>query len=185
MTEPLASDPADDPRPHHYRFAHRVLPGVARGGPIEFALAMAGVDARERIVDIWDALGREIAAEGSGEALPAGILDARSFALLERPFVLVQLPEPLGLTECYFVGVLLDAMPSAEQLERRESPPGLRVFTLERGWSPQGSRTVLGEWTEGQHIAYGTGPVPEAVAFAKAIEELIGSSRKPLLAVAS
>lgn len=184
MTAAPATSERREPRAHHYSFAHHVLPEVARRGPIEFALAMAGVDARERLERIWRDLGDSLAAAGRGAPLPAAGLDVWSFAILDRPLVLVRLPEPAAATECHFVAVVLDAMPTPDQVEGREAPPGMRCFTLEA--AEPGSRTVLCEWNgEQHHIGYGDGPEAEPAAFVRAVEDLLGSRRASILAVAS
>ena len=149
----------DQPRTHHYRFAHQRLPQIMLDPGIDVAaLAVAGrLDTALR--STWAA-----AAEGLDEAerLEPDGLAGELHAGDDVDVVLVTLPPALGPAEAHFV-----ALAAAGSTRR--------FFTLELSVSVFSSEigTVLGEWTDDRHVNYGSGPAPTAPDFLAAVRGLL------------
>ena len=135
----------DQPRPHHYAFAHRELPRACRefGADLVAAAEAGTLD----LVRVWRGVGEGFPPE---DRLPP---DGLWWRHRETPLggaVLVGLPAPQRAAEAYYVLLL---------------PP--RAATLELGWDVVNDRwyTVLGAWDDTRHLNFGGGPDPDPDTF--------------------
>jgi hypothetical protein len=91
------------------------------------------------------------------------------------PCVVLKMPEPKGVTECYFVGIVAHMDLSKDEKPSEETP--MSFFTLEFGVGDdmKTPRTVLCEWSkEETHSNYGDGPpAAEPEMFANAIGQTL------------
>jgi hypothetical protein len=159
------------PRPQYYVLAHYLM----RDAAYELGAACCGIllsDKRDEfLTKMWDH-----AASGVQENDPTiktdpypGIevipLRAGNF-----PCVVLKMPQPRGVTECHFVGIVAHMDLSTDEKPSEQTP--MSYFTLERGVGEdlKTPRTVLCEWSkDGTHSNFGDGPPPEAEMFANAI----------------
>jgi hypothetical protein len=153
-------------RPHHYFFAHRLLPALFHEDPAQF-VSLLQRDGLPFLAFWWQKARQDfppdehVSADGLGYTLRE--LEGGWLA------VVVTLPPPQGMTEAYLVALLQQRLPAAAK-------PNTRVFTLELGFSltSETAHTVLCEWTpESTHLNRGTGPTPEVEAFLTAIQPLL------------
>jgi hypothetical protein len=163
------------PRPQYYVFAHYVL----RDATFELGAACPGIllsDRRDEfLTEMW-----EHATSGIREHDPSvktdpypGVqvipLRAGSF-----PCVVLKMPPPKGVTECYCVGIVAHMDLSKDEQPTEQTP--MSFFTLEYGVGDdmKTPRTVLCEWSkEGTHSNFGDGPPPEPEMFANAIGQTL------------
>jgi hypothetical protein len=159
------------PRPQYYVFAHYVM----RDATFELGAACPGVllspKRDEFLREMWDHATEAIRQTDPNEKVDAypGVevmpLRAGNF-----PCVVLKMPEPAGVTECHFVGIVAHMDLSAD--EKPTEQTAMSYFTLERGVGEdmQTPRTVLCEWSkDGTHSNFGDGPPPEPEMFANAI----------------
>ncbi len=148
FTAPLAAE-IEDPRDHHYEFAHKVLVEAMRGDDF---LATLEKKKSAYLKSLWrDAEKRA----KDGNKLSSRGLDQRVFDLGdERAVVVVILPEPEITAEAYMVGA-----------EFREGKLARKVYTLEKGFD----RLVLAAWQDGVHLNFGEGPENDPEKFRDAI----------------
>jgi hypothetical protein len=135
----------DDPRPHHYEFAHRALPAVImRTGP-RFVHLAAERDLYPGLRGLWDQVGERLP---EADRLAPDGLHAEYRHHPDARLVLVTMPQARHMVEVHFavIAAIGDTV---------------RYLTLEESWSPVRERdTVIGEWTEQGHLNFGPGPVP-------------------------
>ena len=159
------------PRPQYYVFAHYVL----RDATFELGAVMPGVllsDDREKfLTEMWDQATQAVKSTDPKEPTDAypGVevmpLRAGNF-----PCVVLKLPAPKGVTECYFVGVVAHMELSKDEKPTEETPMSFYTLEMGVGEDMKTSRTVLCEWSkDGTHSNFGDGPPPEAEMFANAI----------------
>lgn len=142
----------DKVRPHHYRFAHRVLPGIFFSNPSKFLQAYEE-DGDIFIHFFWTHAAEDLGGDDvlSAEGLSAELIDDK---------VIVTLPEPKAITEAHFVG-----------LSFKDKKP--KVFTLEHSldFATEEPCRVLGGWTDdGTHLNLGVRKIETTTEFAKAME---------------
>jgi len=149
-------------RPHHYFFAHRLLPLLFRQDPTQF-VSLLQRDGLPFLAFWWHKASQDMPGEDHLSA------DGLGYALRELEngwvAVVVTLPRPQGMTEAYFVALL-----------QKPGTPDRRVFTLELGFSltAETSHTVLCEWTaDSTHLNRGPGPTPEVELFLQTITPLL------------
>ncbi|MFG3225386.1 hypothetical protein ACGF07_11500 [Kitasatospora sp. NPDC048194] len=156
-----------DPRPHHYRFVHRVLSRqVLEFGPRVTTPAPDGGSLLPVLTGIWDDLGQSLPPE---DRLPSHGLDCRHLATDDHTMLLVTLPAPVGATEAHFAAAV-----------HPRGAKAVRYLTLEHALNPfDGSvGTVLGEWTTESHLNHGPGPSPVAELFVAAVAELTAPKKR-------
>jgi hypothetical protein len=94
-------------------------------------------------------------------SLEAAIVDLTTVDgrdILGRPALVVELPPPQGPAHCHFVAAF-----------RSSSGAQVRYYTLER--SITAGQPMLCSWSkDGRHSLIGTGPAPDLMAFAEAVE---------------
>ncbi|MEU9128818.1 hypothetical protein AB0D08_12010 [Kitasatospora sp. NPDC048540] len=154
----------NDPRPHHYQFAHKVLAGLAMdlGPRMLDRIPEEGTGAA--LASLWDDFGGRLPA---GERLPSDGLRADLITLGPHRLLVVVLPRPSAAAEAYYTAVV--------------QPGGAdhcRYFTLEHAMNPFTGEpyTVLGEWANGSHLNLGTGPAAELSGFLTAVVDLLSES---------
>jgi hypothetical protein len=191
----------DEARPHHYLFAHRILPLLAlKHGEKMLEMANDGrlTDALERT---WDGAGGKVPPE---DRLSHEGLETSVHRLQVADLVLVRLPPASHAPEAHFVAITIlstdkaqgspairptdqveatGAIPFTNQIHASTEIPltnqpqpssGIRYFALELGWEPNDQpRTVLCEWTADRHINMGNGPRVDASAFVAAVAAVL------------
>lgn len=150
------------PRPHHYGFAHRVLPSLTYLGSVP------GERLGGELLRLWEEYGASLPVEQrlAPEGLQGGFVQVGQHRML-----LVGLPRPRAATEAFAVVL---AWPG--------DGSGQRAFTLEYGIDPiTGERgAVLGEWEgEGRHRLHRTGMAAEARPFLHAVTMLLDPPPPP------
>jgi len=163
----------DDPRPQHYHFAHIYLREKAMVIPEPLVNDLRGESGLRRLNFYWMSNAMALRSPNE-EFIQADGLDCIPVKLNADYYgVIVQLPQPERMAEAYFVAIILRDSEKNE-LPSGSSKPMCRYITLEFGKNKDGSkRTVLGEWKNGSHFSYGSGPIPEPQAFLEAIRRLI------------
>ncbi|MFE4516220.1 hypothetical protein ACFRMQ_18725 [Kitasatospora sp. NPDC056783] len=154
----LAEGQADlpEPRPHHYRFAHRLLPSLDRLG------AVPGERLDGELRRLWEECGASlpVGQRLEPDGLRGGFVQGGRHRML-----LVALPVPRAATEAFAVVL---AWP--------EDGSPWRTFTLEYALDPvTGERgAVLGEWeAAGRHRLHRTGMTAGARPFLHAVTALL------------
>ncbi|HWW75286.1 MAG TPA: serine/threonine-protein kinase [Pyrinomonadaceae bacterium] len=157
----------DAPRRQHYHFAHVALREKAERFPKPLVDNLRGESGIRRLNFYW--MSEAMAVKGAGEEfIPADGLACSAVDLSEGYYgVVVQLPQPERMAEAFFVAIIL-------RDSGHDSNVACRYITLELGKNRDGShRTVLGEWINGSHFGYRSGPPPEREAFIEAVRGLI------------
>ncbi|MER8188282.1 hypothetical protein [Kitasatospora sp. NPDC094015] len=154
----------NDPRPHHYRFAHRVLADLARDPGPRMLDADPEYDFVPGLVSLWKDFGERLPA---ADRLPSDGLRANLFLLGPHRLLVVELPRPAAPAEAYFTAVV--------------QPGGAdhcRYFTLELAVNPFTGETytVLGEWADGSHLNLGPGPASDLSGFLTAVVDVLAES---------
>lgn len=154
----------DRPRDHHYVFAHRELPVIARKVGAELVPLARSGRMHEALAATWQAIGERLPEDqrvaGSG-------LSADVHELSAGTAVLVWLPAVEHAAEAHFAAIVFP---------RDMTPP--RYVVLEHGWTSNDEpRTVLGEWNDRGHVNYGDGPTPDAAGFLAAVDGLLTSQQ--------
>jgi hypothetical protein len=171
--EPAPALPDMQPRCPHYTFAHQALRSVALADPLPCLGLLASADAGRFLAGLLESVSEHCAALGEKADFTADDIRVHPTRVGSYPCAVVQMPPPRAITEAFFVALVLLAAP--EDPPERPEDARLRYFTLEKGFSLDGSeRTVLCEWTETRHVNYGDGPAPHVEAFVAAVSELLG-----------
>lgn len=174
------------PRAQYYLFAHYVM----RDAAFELGAVCPGVlisqDRDKFLREMWEQATRAVQQDDPEQKTDSypGIevipLRAGSF-----PCVVLKMPEPCGVTECYFIGIVAHMDLSQGEKPGEQTP--ISFFTLEYGVGEdmKTPRTVLCEWSkEGTHSNFGDGPPPEPEMFANAIgQSLAGRGYRAKAAV--
>jgi hypothetical protein len=170
-----SSEDLDEPRCHHYALAHYVLRSVAFDDPLAYLGILASPDAHKFLAHLLRSVSERCKNEQPDFA--AEDIAIHPVRVGQYPCAVIELPQPRATAEAYFTAAVLladlqDQVPESAQRK-------LRYFTLEKGFVLNGPpRTVLCEWTsEGSHVNYGDGPLPQLEAFVRAVEELLSRSR--------
>jgi len=158
------------PRDHHYTFAHTALPQVAFQDPLSVLSVLGSQDADAFLAELWSLVDRTLAEDGIETDLSAEDLHVHRAGVGGRPCAIVQMPEPIAVTEAHFVAIV--SLSTFKEIQAGDGHVEIRYFTLERGVSLERGepRTVLCEWTsDGTHANFGDGPPAELDAFIEAI----------------
>jgi hypothetical protein len=151
----------DNPRPHHYEFAHRALLRMAVSPRVDLAaLAGAGrLDSALRAT--WAAVGERHA---EADRLPDDGLHGELVEVAGHPAVLVTFPVANHVAEAFFALVA-----------PLDPPESRRYLTLELSWNVVTGRptTVIGEWRAGSHFNLGEGPEAAKPAFLVRMQRLL------------
>ncbi|MEU6971502.1 helicase associated domain-containing protein [Kitasatospora aureofaciens] len=150
------------PRPHHYRFAHRLLPSLTHLDTVP------GERIGGELLRLWGEFGDTLPADQrlAPDGLQGGFVQAGPHRLL-----LVALPVPRAATEAFAVVLAWPGDGSPQ-----------RAFALEFAVDPiTGERgAVLGEWEQpGRHRLHRTGMTAEARPFLQAVVALLDPPPPP------
>ena len=159
----------EEPRRHHYVFAHQALRQACSVDPLSFFAAL-GSNERDEL------LGRVLAVTVRHVGEPADFTPADLEVITGRihdwPCAVIRMPVARAAAEAHLICVVLTGIPAAE--EQSAAPLAFRYFTLERSFDfGDGPATVLCEWTEHQHVNFGSGPAVEVGDFVAAIKSLL------------
>lgn len=164
----------NNPRPHHYTFAHTALRALCDSDPLKFFEVM-GTDERDKLLGfMWS----KVVEQCESSQSPDFTLDdvtIHTVKVGDYPTVLMVMPQVKAVTEAIMVAIVLTCHLDIENPGKDVS---YRYFTLELSCSPDGKpQTALGEWSGEDHLNLGEGPAPDVRAFLTAIELLIKSSK--------
>ena len=150
---------SNDPREHHYYFAHHYLPAKANENAEALVEKLRIDPATQYLTSLWESSRSEIQPDDDDVVISTQGLASFQVDLDTRHSgVVVQFPSPTRTLEAYFAALILDRTSSLLN--------GHRYFTLELADDSEGcERTVFCEWTDKRHINYGDGPRPEREAF--------------------
>lgn len=154
----------DQPRAHHYTFAHLAVRAVALDDPLRFFALVASEDRRKVVEWLWDLVCKN--TEGAEKPdFGADDIALTTCRVADLPTMVFAMPEPRAVTEAHFVAIVLTG-------DGGEGGNGTaRYFTLECGDTLEGgARTVLCEWTQEAHANFGDGPPAELAPFLAAVE---------------
>lgn len=154
------------PRPHHYEFAHRFMPGVFYADPPGFFALL-----RQKGIDIlhmaWLYAAKHLKPEFQ---LPD---DGLTFAFYDLgagyATAIITLPQPQGMTEAFFIA------PALWPARGADPAPDAQFLTLELGQRIPSRELcgVFGAWTSGgAHINMGIAPAWTLDAFQEHIRSL-------------
>jgi hypothetical protein len=162
-------------RRHHYVFAHYALRTLLLGSPKLIAV-LASERGDAFLHEVWRDVGDDVLKQGQGERLaPDGLEVVGEGRSGDYFVVVVRLPEPVGITEAFYVGAALGPLTEGADPASLDEAPR-RYFTLEVGFTLGPPRTVLAEWTTDAHFNFGDGPPPEPDAFLAALQEMLASA---------
>lgn len=148
----------DEPRQHHYEFAHVVLRAIVfRAGPYLLELAANG-GLTAVVHESWERIAETLPAESR---LPATGLRGDRVDTPELTAAVITMPPAAHIAEAHLVALVADPG-DRERLD---------FFTLEHTWTTDDRpATMLGRWTrDGRHLDLGDGPDPEPYSFLGAI----------------
>jgi hypothetical protein len=149
----------DDPRPHHYEYAHRTLPNIVHRIGAGLVHNAEDRDLTPALVDLWSEIGLGLPEEQRLD--PAG-LSATYEPGPPVPMVIITMPPAYHMVEAHFAAIVAIA-------------DKVRYLVLEESWSPLQDRraTVIGEWAADGHFNLGLGPPPQRQAFLEAVRKLM------------
>src|SRR5271157_4271845 len=138
----------NDPRFHHYLFAHRILPHYAFLLGEEFFQVLK--EQKDNFLQwLWTLTAKDL---DTGDHLPFS--GFKIYFVKTPPFMgaVIVLPEPKNTSEAHMV---LFVSPMEIKYDEKAQQK-YRYFTLEYG--KDNRNTVLCELTGGHYVVYGTGP---------------------------
>jgi len=148
----------DEPRQHHYEFAHVVLRAIVfRAGRLMLDLAANG-GLTALVHESWDRVGEGLPPE---RRLPSDGLRGERIDTPDLSAAVIVLPPAEHVAEAHLVALV----PGPADAER------IDFFTLEYALTPEGTpTTALGHWTrDGRHLNLGDGPEAEPRPFLDAL----------------
>jgi hypothetical protein len=152
----------DQPRRHHYEFAHRVLPSILLNPNVDLEHLAGDLEhLHGALRATWERLGSK---HDESDRLPPDGLVVERRDVGDAEGILVTLPPALHVAEAIFILVApLDAGSAR------------RFFTLESGWDVVHRQryTVLGEWSDTGHSNLGEGPPVDGGAFIAAVASML------------
>ena len=154
----------NDPRQHHYSFAHKRLPELVFKFRDSF-LSLLRKNGDGYLKDIWYQLGSTLArdAQLTADGLTLTFFEDKCYC-----GAVITLPKALFRTEVHMVALVAERV-SGSVLSDDTSDfeyRNLRYFTLEhRGQTAGRAGTTLGEWTYLRHSDYGVGPAIDTALF--------------------
>jgi hypothetical protein len=151
----------DKPRPHHYEFAHRALPGIAFSPRVDLAALAGAARLDSALHATWAAVGERCAG---ADRLPDDGLHGELADAAGKPAVLVTFPAANHAAEAFFAVIA-----------PLDPPESRRYLTLELSWNVVSGRpaTVIGEWRAGSHFNLGPGPEADKPAFLASVQRLL------------
>jgi hypothetical protein len=152
-------------RGQHYMFAHRVMPQAFFGDPSRFMDFLAR-DGDKFLLYYWNWVGERVKSPEDwvdADGLHGEIRQTAG----DIQVALITLPEPISVTEAYFV--------APAYLAPSEGEVRARYYTLEYGISilDETRYTVVGGWQGSTHMNMGPGPEPDLEAFYKIVLDIL------------
>lgn len=154
----------NDPRQHHYMFAHERLPELVFKFRDSF-LSLLRKNGDGYLKGIWYQLGSTLVRD---EKLTADGLTLTFFEDKCYCGAVVTLPKTLHQTEAHMVALVAERVPGSILSDDTSDSEyrNLRYFTLEHGGQiASKAATTLGEWTYLRHSNYGEGPAVDTGLF--------------------
>ncbi|SEM01068.1 hypothetical protein [Streptacidiphilus jiangxiensis] len=150
-----------EPRPHHYRFAHRLLPSLTHLD----AVPPAQLDTE--LQRLWEEYASHFPAE---QRLPVDGLHGSLVRAGQYGLVLVVLPAPRAAGEAF-----------ALVMAHRADGSAPRCFTLDYAVDPLTGEpgAVLGEWADGAHLLRRSGLTADPRPFLRAVTALLKAAESP------
>jgi len=156
----------EEPREHHYVFAHYTVRKVCEQDPLQFFAIVASPEQPKFLAWLWELTAKRV-GKPIAEVNPAE-LSVTTGRVKDYPAIIFTMPPPEAAAEAHFVAVLLTSGPMSEGEASRAQ---FRYFTLEHGKNLDGTlRTVMAEWAEDAHRNFGDGPAATAKDFIDAVE---------------
>jgi hypothetical protein len=159
-------------RPHHYNFAHRIVPAIFFRDPGGFVSGLV-CDGTARLRALWNRVGEELKPP---DRLPSTDLSCSGVSTgAGGTLLVIRMPPPSGVPEAYYIGAWW--VPAAAGVTEVA-----RYFTLELGFDLRaGDRsTVFCEWVPGgHHNNMGEGPPPDPEAFVGRVMIEVGHGLGP------
>ena len=156
----------DEPREHHYVFAHNTLRELCAQDPLKFFTIVTSPEQPKLLARLWT-----LTAVRVGKPIvninPAQ-LSVTTGNVMDCPAVIFKMPHPEAIAEAHFVAVLLTNSPVPEGEVRQAQ---FRYFTLEERGKLEG--TFLCEWDEDGRHNFGDGPTATIEDFIGAVERKI------------
>jgi len=160
------------PRPHHYQFAHVLLPLRLWQNPGWFLDILQGEYAHAFLLTCWAQVAMHL---NEADILsPDGKLRCDLFGLAKGyRAAVISLPEPERMAEAHMVAVVW--RPPRRRLLFLRTEPVLRYFTLELSVADDFTtpKNVFCEWSQSLHLNYGNGPEATVTAFVAFIERFL------------
>ena len=175
MREPEQPPPF---RKQHYVFAHLAFRALAESSPMHVLMTMLSKDNGAKLLDeVWQQVGTQCT---EGDLVDSAGIGYEIHELWDnRPVVLVEMPQAIGVHEAHFVAAVI--RPPRRRFFLFPQPAEVQYFTLEIGDSASGEfDTVLGQWRGEDHLDYSDSPAVEKDAFLKAIVRVLRSEINPL-----
>jgi hypothetical protein len=151
----------DKPRPHHYEFAHRALPGIAFNPRVDLAGLADAARLDSALRATWSAVGER---RGEADRLPDDGLQAELVQVAGETALLVTFPTANHAAEAFFA-----------MIAPLDPPESRRYLTLEFSWNVVTGHpaTVIGEWRAGSHLNHGPGPEAAKLTFLARMQGLL------------
>jgi len=161
MLVPVPPWQDDQPRRHHYEFAHRALPAIALSPRADLAALARADRLDDALRATWASVGER---HSEPDRVPDTGLHGELAAVGDHPSVLITFPLARHAAEAFFAIITLDP------------PDHRRYITLEFSWDVMTGEptTVIGEWRSGSHYNLGQGPQAAAAAFLARVTEFFG-----------
>ena len=151
----------DEPRQHHYEFAHVVLRAIAfrlNSGLVDIAAAGR---LTEELRGTWERVG---AGLPEPDRIPADGLVAAVYDATSLTAAVITLPAAEHIAEAHFAALVMGRKDAdrAEDAEGDGAAVAPSYFLLEHSWTPDDEPiTTLTQWTrDGRHLNMGEGPPP-------------------------
>ena len=175
----MSNDTHDNkPRKQHYVFAHLALRALIEASPMHVLLTLLSEENGAKLLqEVWDEVGKQCSNEESAES--KGLTYQLHELSDKRPVILVEMPTPEGVRECYYTATVIT--PPKRRWFLFERPAKTRYFTLEIGDADRGDfDTVLGEWCGESHLNYSDAPPIEKKGFLLAVVQVLKGKTKSL-----
>lgn len=149
-----------EPRIYHYLFAHKYLPDKLLESSQGVIAWLTGEKGVEHLKTRWTLLPTVYNFEPKDFIEPVGINRYVLKPTTTHTIVLVQFPKPEQVSEAFFSAILI------------QPDNSYRYFTLEKTFGEDDNgipKTILGEWSNGNHANLGSGGSPNIEDFSALI----------------
>ncbi|MBN1910646.1 MAG: hypothetical protein JW818_12950 [Pirellulales bacterium] len=168
------------PRCHHYTMAHYALRNIALDDPLFYLAVLASDDSNAFLESIFRAVCEHCHDRGEKPDFKAADLRVHRTHIGVYPCAIIEMPEPVAMTEAFFTALVLLVDPSTSQVSDDAEVPA-QYFTLEKSFDLDGTpKTVLGRWNnQGTHSSCGDGPEPTLRDFIAYLAGAYGETTQP------